>query len=199
MSSYSSRAAAHTDSFVYRPNRLQGGTRRLLLFCAVMLLCGTAVQADDKPTEYDVKAAFLFNFARFVEWPGAASPDTLRICIIGKDPFGGAFERILGQGSQPVEVRQLSTDQIPASCHILFVSPSATDRLDAILHRSQGLAMLTVSDTDDFARSGGMIGFVTRKNKIRFQINPAAASRAGLHLSAKLLRLAEIVKDEDGS
>lgn len=165
----------------------------------VLLLSVTSVwAADSRPTEYDVKAAFLLNFARFVEWPEDTTPDTLRICIVGKDPFDGAFDRVLGRlkGNRPIDIQQLSIDEAPTDCHILFVSKTASRKLDDVLRRSQGLAMLTVSDADDFAPSGGMIGFVTRKNKIRFQINPAAANRAGLHLSAKLLRLPEIVDDE---
>ena len=164
-----------------------------------LLLCAADPSAaQDKPSEYQVKAAFLLNFARFVEWPEGTNQDTLRICIVGNDPFGDAFQTILGRapGSQPVHIMHPAAADVPGvDCHILFVSDSGSRELARILHQTHHEPMLTVGDADGFARAGGMVGFILRNNKIRFQINSTAATHAGLRLSAKLLRLAEIVDD----
>lgn len=169
-----------------------------LLLCANALWTTNLWAQESKPSEYEVKAAFLFNFARFVEWPEGTSLEDLRICIVGADPFGTAFETVLGQstGRQPVQVEHLTAGDLPAGdCHILFVSGSESRQLANILRRGGQKPVLTVSDIDGFAQAGGMVGFIIRNNKIRFQINTAAAARADLRLSAKLLRLAEIVDD----
>ena len=181
-------------------NRCRGRLSRIA--CVAALLYSVNLwAAESKPSEFEVKAAFLSNFARFVEWPEGTEQDTLRICIVGVDPFGNAFQTVLGRspGSQPVHVDHLTVDNVlEGSCHILFVSSSETRKLGEILRRTRSAPMLTVSDVDGFAKAGGMVGFIIRKNKIRFQINPSAATQAGLRLSAKLLRLAEIVEDEGG-
>jgi hypothetical protein len=162
-----------------------------------MVLCASAAWGQSKPTEYEVKAAFLFNFARFVEWPEQTPQDTLHICIVGEDRFGAAFAAVTAQSKsqQPILVHVFDGDTDLPLCHILFVSGSEKRRLASILKRAGTRPVLTVSDLDGFAKAGGMIGFVLRKNKIRFQINNAAAARSKLTLSAKLLRLAEIVDD----
>ncbi|MDA0334673.1 MAG: YfiR family protein [bacterium] len=173
--------------------------RLAMVGCLGLLLCAAEPSAaQDKPSEYQVKAAFLLNFARFVEWPEGTNQDTLRIGIVGTDPFGDAFQTILGQspGGQPVQVMHPAAADLSAvDCHILFVSNSASRELDRILLQTHHGPMLTVGDMDGFARAGGMVGFILRNNKIRFQINSTAATRANLRLSAKLLRLAEIVDD----
>lgn len=176
-------------------------SRRLCLI-VVGLLLATAVAlpaAEPKPTEYDVKAAFLYNFARFVEWPEGARQDTLRIGILGKDNFGNAFDAVLGRARQPQPVVVQRVDQVDelGPCHILFVSDSERRHVAPTIASVAGRPILTVSDLEGFAERGGIVCFVTRQSKIRFQINPAAAERAGLRLSAKLLRLAELVEEGD--
>jgi len=152
-----------------------------------------------RPSEYQVKAVFLFNFAQFVDWPPEALPDAdtpLVIGVLGEDPFGGLLDQTVGGerlGGRPFQVRRYqSVDEVKA-CHILFISRSEGDRPEAILAGLKRRPILTVSDADAFAKHGGMIRFVTDQNRIRLQINLAAAEAGHLRISSKLLRVAEIV------
>jgi hypothetical protein len=156
-------------------------------------------QAPTSP-EYQVKAVFLFNFAQFVEWPPSAFPDSaapLVICVLGEDPFGPYLdETVRGETAQahPLAVQRSSrVEEIP-SCHILFVGRQDEDRLGEILDTLKGRPTLTVSDADGFANRGGMIRFMTDRNRIRLRINLEAARAANLTLSSKLLRPAQIVR-----
>jgi hypothetical protein len=159
---------------------------------------GSAAQAV-RASEYQVKAVFLFNFAQFVDWPAEVFPasDTpLVICVLGDDPFGGALDQTVRDerlGGRRFQVRRYqSVDEIK-TCHILFISRSEADRPQAILAGLNHRPILTVSDADRFAARGGMIRFVSDRNRIRLQLNLAAAEAAHLTISSKLLRVAEIV------
>lgn len=148
--------------------------------------------------EYAVKAAYLYNFAKYAEWPPEAFPKAdapLWICIAGDNPFGDALASLSGKSveSHLVETRMLSASASLEQCHILFVSRSEQGRFKALLSKSGRLPILTVSDISDFARSGGMIGLVEAEQRIRFDINLAVARQAGLKLSSQLLKLATIV------
>jgi hypothetical protein len=150
--------------------------------------------------EYQVKAVFLFNFAQFVDWPSDAFPaaDTpLVICILGDDPFGDALDQVVRDerlGGRRFQVRRYrSVDEIK-TCHILFISRSGGARPEVILADLKQRPILTVSDADGFAQRGGMIRFVTDRNRIRLQLNLAATEAAHLTISSKLLRVAEIVR-----
>ncbi|TAK92750.1 MAG: YfiR family protein [Verrucomicrobia bacterium] len=171
------------------------------LIAAALLVAGESpAPAQKAPTpEYQLKAVFLFNFAEFVEWPtnafaGADSP--LVIGVLGADPFGPQLdatvrdEKINGRSLQVQRYRRV--EDIGA-CHILFISRSESPRLEPILASLKGRSILTVSDVDNFASRGGMIRFVTDKNKIRLRINLEVAKAANLTISSKLLRPAEIV------
>jgi hypothetical protein len=161
------------------------------------------VRAQSAPvTEYQLKAVFLFNFAQFVDWPPAAFPDShspLVICILGDDRFGGTLDATV-RGEQvndrPLVVQRYRRLDEVGACHILFVSQSENDRLGQIVNALRGRNILTVSDAPDFALRGGMIQFVTDKNKIRLDINLDAAKAASLTISSKLLRPATIVAPE---
>ncbi len=148
------------------------------------------------PSEFEVKAAFLYRFASFVEWPKTVtSGDRFEIGIVGEDPFGSAFKPFM---NQPIEGRQLWITHDPPNAksarpRILFVSSSEADRIDEVLRDVVDKPVLTVSDIDGFATRGGILNFVLRDKKIRFVINVEAADRAGLKLSSRLLKLAEIV------
>jgi hypothetical protein len=149
--------------------------------------------------EYAVKAAFLFNFVRFTEWPPAAFPNDrapLVLCIVGTDPFGAALDSL---EKKPVKGRELHVDRkvTPGTlnkCHVAFISRSRSGNVREVLKTAEALTVLTVSDIDEFARKGGIIGLVTDGGKIRFQINVKAAERVGLKLSSQLLKLASIVE-----
>ncbi len=148
--------------------------------------------------EYLIKAAILYNFAKFAEWPTAAFSNDiapLRICVIGDDPFGPALDSLRGK---TVRNRTLLTASIAkiedaAACHILFVSDSEAERLQAILDAVGALPILTVADISRFAYSGGIIALKKVDNRSRIEINIGAADQAGLKLSSKLLRLADTV------
>jgi hypothetical protein len=148
--------------------------------------------------EYQVKAAFLYNFAKFVEWPAQSfkSPhDPISICILGKNPFGDALvETVQGKtvNGRPLVIRQLE-DARESSCHILFVRFSEQKRLRSVLESISGRGVLTVGETDTFTADGGIINFKIDGEKIRFQINIEATRREKLRISSKLLSLAEIV------
>ena len=170
-----------------------------MMVCAV-LWSWRATPADMAVArEYQVKAIFLFNFVQFVTWPAAAFPDPhspITIGILGDDPFGPFLEEAVR--GEVIDGRSLTIkrfqgiDEVSAS-QVLFVSKSETGRLRQILAALQGTSILTVGETEAFARQGGMINFITVDNKVRYEINVAAARRANLDISSKLLRLAKIV------
>lgn len=173
---------------------------RLRWLAAGLLLACSLPAAVQSSREYQVKAVFLFNFTQFVEWPAATFPDPgapLVIGIVGEDPFGLLLEEAVRNeksGEHPLQIRRFqSTEQ--ADCHILFISRSETGRLELLLNALNGKPILTVSDSDNAARRGVMIRFINENNRIRLRINLDAAKRAGLTISSKLLRSAEIVGD----
>jgi hypothetical protein len=155
--------------------------------------------AQSLPREYQLKAVFLFNFAQFVEWPAGAFPGPgtpLIIGVLGSDPFGAALDEVVrGEtvDDHPLEIRRYRSVEDVTGCHILFVGGLEKDRLERVLDSLKGRPILTVGDTDRFAGRGGMIRFVTDRNRIRLRINLEAATAAHLKISSKLLRPAEIV------
>jgi len=152
--------------------------------------------------EYAVKAAFLYNFAKFVEWPDspAAPPSTLTLCVLGTDPFGEALETaVLDKTvrSRTLSVRRLQGLEDLGPCPILFIASSEVGRLPQILERLRGAPVLTVGESDGFARAGGMIGFFLEENRVRFEVNLGAAEAAGLRISSRLLGVAKVVAARD--
>jgi hypothetical protein len=156
-------------------------------------------------SEYQVKAAFLYNFAKFVDWPPSAFADAkqpLDICVYGHDPFGTALEdALLGKriGERRISLGRAVQFQDLAGCHVVFVDASARESAADLVNRLKGRAVLLVGETDGFAASGGTIQFTIEDNRVHFVINPDAADRAGLKISSKLLALAKIVRDRNPS
>jgi hypothetical protein len=152
-----------------------------------------------RPSEYQVEAAYLYGFGRFVEWPASApagSGDAFVICILGVDPFGPRLDEIAADGAmkdKPVRVLRLSQPDQSAPCHTLFISSSEEMRLGAILAALDHRPILTVGDLPQFAQRGGMIGFSVESNRVRFAVNIGAAQDAGLTLNSELLRVASMV------
>jgi hypothetical protein len=171
-------------------------------FLALCALFGPGPSWSQEPApnrEYQIKAAFLFNFTRFVDWPPSAFTDErspFSICVIGADPFGGDLDEIVrgetAHGRSLVVIRPGRVEELPA-CHIVYVSRSEAPRLAAIRAALNGKPVLSVSDAGEFIASGGIVRFDTASGKIRLSINHDAAKRAGLTLSSKLLRSADIV------
>ncbi len=148
--------------------------------------------------EYLIKAAILYNFAKFTRWPEQsfeAVDAPLRLCVLGMDPFGEALSTIEGKrvGARNLRTRRISDVTGIAGCHLLFVSTSEDERLAAVLAATDGAAILTVAEMPGFSHSGGIITLNVVDDRNRFDVNRRAAERAGLRLSAKLLRLADSV------
>jgi hypothetical protein len=151
--------------------------------------------------EYQVKAAFLLNFARFVEWPpqNFSSPtDSIDVCILGPDPFGEALDEMVKDkvvSGRPLQVRRLREPAQAGGCELVFVN-AIEARNKVHLSKELNWGMLTVSDGKDFARDGGIVTLVMQQNRVGFEINVDAADHAGLKISSKLLSLATIVHDD---
>jgi YfiR/HmsC-like len=174
----------------------------LILSLAVGTRCGA--YAAGPPSEYEVKAVFLFNFSQFVSWPPEAfgkSDAPLIIAVLGSDPFGHELDAVVkGEhlGTHPLEVRRYRDVSEIKECHILFIDRSEAAQLVQIVQALRGRSILTVSDIDDATRAGVMIDLVKQSDRIRLRINVAAARAGGLTISSKLLRPAEIVGSAEG-
>jgi hypothetical protein len=169
---------------------------RALALAGALLAAAPALPA---PTEYQVKAVFLFNFARFVEWPavtfaGASAPFTL--CVYGTDPFGPDLDAVVRGESldgRPMTVLRVRELRELAQCQIVFIAASAARDLNSVLDALDRRPTLTVSDIEDAARRGVMIRMITSGGKIRLRVNADAVRAAHLTVSSNLLRSAEIV------
>jgi hypothetical protein len=155
--------------------------------------------ATPRSPEHQIKAAFLFNFAQFIEWPTNALPQPqspLVIGVLGPDPFGSALEEIVRGETikgHPLVIQRYRQVADLSACHILFINEADPTKLERIFARLSGRNILTVGDAEAFTQRGGMIRFFTEQNKIRLEINVAAAQKAGLTISSRLLRLARII------
>ncbi len=172
---------------------------RLLL--ALLLFSGflEARAQSGVAKEYQVKALFLYNFSQFVQWPENSFPDAqspLVIGVLGDNPFGGYLDQIVrGErvGNRALVVQRYRRVEDIRNCHVLFISASEAYRLDQILDRLRGRSILTVGDANGFLLHGGMIRFVTERNKIGMRIGLENARAENLVISSKLLKPAEIV------
>lgn len=180
--------------------------RLVAMLVAACLACGAgpARAAPATSSEYEVKAAFLYNFAKFVEWPPdafARGGTPLVIGVLGEDPFGSVLDGIV-RGKQvqgrPVVVRRFATVEEAAASHVLFISPSEDERLAPVLARLRQAPVLTVGETERFAERGGVIGLRLEGGRVRFDVNVDAAQRARLGVSSQLLKLARVVRGEPG-
>ena len=156
----------------------------------------SALAQPAAPSEYQFKAAFIYHFAQFVEWPAAAFSEDKApfvVGILGENPFGHALEQAVNGKSlneHPLVVREFRSAAQAKGAHILFISVSEKKRLPEIFAALKGASVLTISETDHVLESGPIINFITEGNKIRFQISEEPARQAGLKISSKLLSLA---------
>jgi len=187
----------------------------ILVVVVLVLFIGSQARADPTASEeYQVKAAFLYNFVNFVDWPKEKVTDSnelITIGIIGSDPFGQAFEPLKNKQAKDKKVlikqfvslkeSKLSSDQAEAvrKCHLLFVCSSEKEQLKEIINLVQGHSVLIVGDMDGFLESGGIVNFVIEDKKVHFEINNNAAKQSKLNIRSKLLRLAKRVIAEDGA
>jgi hypothetical protein len=172
---------------------------------SLFLLVGAALHLSaEAPAfdEYQVKAAFLYNFAKFVEWPQgtfANSTDPITICTVGQNPFGSALEDMVkGKkvGDRAFAVRRLPDTQQASQCQILFIGGAEWRRTGALLEAVKSPGILTVGETDDFTALGGIINFRLDGPRVRIRVDLQAAERGKLRISSKLLSLAEIAKKQ---
>jgi hypothetical protein len=172
---------------------------------SLVLLLGAALQLSAQAPafdEYQVKAAFLYNFAKFVEWPAgtfASSTDPIGICIVGQNPFGSTLENMVQ--SKKVEdrtfaVRRLPDTQQASQCQILFIGAAEWKRTRSLLEAVKIPGVLTVGESDDFTDLGGIISFRLDGPRVRIKVDLQTAEHARLRISSKLLSLAEIAKKQ---
>jgi len=168
--------------------------------CAIAIVCASPVVRAEPSPEYLIKAAYLYNFAMFVDWPADAfstRTSPFVIGILGANRFDRALERTVADkriDRRPIVVRRVDSPRDLRHCHIVFVSSSDAARSAEVLDRLDGLPILVVGETSDFARRGGTIAFLIEDNRVRFEVNLDAARRAKLTISAKLLSLAKTVR-----
>jgi hypothetical protein len=187
-------------------------TRRLVsLVLAATLAAGSTgaaagphAESSESPRadEYRVKAAFLFNFAKFVEWPPqafAGQTASLTLCVLGMDPFGNLLDDTLkgrAVAGRPIAIRRIA--ELEQGCHVLFISSSERKRLALLTHQLRGASVLTVSEEAGFTKVGGMIELFNAGESVQFNIAPAAVERSGLHASARLIALAANQRRQTG-
>ncbi len=154
---------------------------------------GSARAADS--LEYQVKAAMLYNFTRFVTWPQAGD---VRLCLVGNHAFDDVLAGLAGKpaGAGTFVIQPDADTDTLARCEMVFIGAQSRDRLVPLLQSLAGQPVLTVSDDAEFIQKGGIVQFLVVDGKVRFAINPDAAQRAGLQISAKLLSLATIQRKE---
>jgi hypothetical protein len=176
------------------------GTLALSAWIALCLAAaGATAHAQPVAGADQVKAAYVLNFARFIEWPVDVLPPTspLHLVVIGDDPVAGALDSVprerLANG-HPMQFRHLQWNDVLAPCDIVYISASEKPHLAAILLQLRNRSVLTVSDIDHFALRGGIIELRMVGNRVRFDINTSTAIRARLEVSAKLLRVARAVR-----
>ncbi len=151
-----------------------------------------------KPTEYQVKAAYLARFVKFIESPASGADEPFAICVLGPDPFGPALDAAVNGESvdrHPLVARRVAGVREASTCRVLFMGGDEGEVRRAIAALDKA-GVLTVSDLPQFLKRGGMIQFVLEGNRVRFEVNLAAAKKAGLTLSSELLKVAAAVRRE---
>jgi hypothetical protein len=177
--------------------------RRGLSFPLLYSLASSVIAAGgmaEKPSEYEVKAVYLYNFAKFVQWPAgepSGETDAFTVCVLGEDPFGRILDFTLA--GETLHGKKTATKRIERArdargCRIVFVSGSEERRIRSVLGALKGMNVLTVSDMDDFAERGGMIQLVMDEDRVRFEVNLTVATSEGLEMSSELLKVARGVK-----
>jgi hypothetical protein len=190
------------------PGRWISPATRGLVLMAMLGVCrvagGGVARADEDGTrarqlEAKVKVAYIYNFPKFIEWPGDETcpvTEPIRICILGTDTVGVMLDELSDRKvkERPIQVAHLENVDIPASCHLLYISRSEERQVPLVLQRIQGSPVLAVSDVPRFAHEGGMIGFAIEGDRIKVELNQRFVREAGLKVRAKLLEIARIVQ-----
>lgn len=186
---------------VARGRRLSSAHRLVIGMAVCLAIIGQRCCAAKAMSESQVKGAFLYNFAKFVEWPSRAFQDAnspIVIGVMGEKQYSDAVETIIkGKtvNGRRLACRRLDTQRDVDGCHIVFIATSERRRTNGVLERLKASPTLTVGETEGFIQSGGVIGFVVEDQKVGFEINAGAAKRKGLKISSQLLKLAKTVRD----
>jgi hypothetical protein len=167
---------------------------------ALLLPSNSGFGAEPSLTKYQVEAIFLFNFAKYVDWPSETFPNDaapITIGVMGADPFGESLQRgVEGKriNGRSFVIKHLDSDSDVAGCQILFICDSEASRMGGILDKARALPILTVGEGELFARNGGIINFALKNGNVRLEIDLTAARKAGLTISSRLLAVADVVK-----
>lgn len=161
---------------------------------------GALYAQEQKPTEYQVKAAFIYNFLQFIEWPVKPNKKlhpSFNLYILGENPFAAVFENYQGETVQgrKLSIRHSQSIHDLKDVQVLFITHSEKNRLPTILKQTNELGILSIGDSEGFGQQGVMINFFIERNKVRFEINMDAARRAGFKISSHLLKLAKIIQE----
>jgi hypothetical protein len=193
------------DVQVRSASRRYGRSIGAVTFALTMILAaasgvaeGQGAAADDITLNVAVKAAFLFNFAKFAEWPMLPSGGPITLCVVGNEAVATALaETVHGQniGGHPLDVLRPADGSVWRACHLLFIADADARRSSAGLSAIKAAPILTISDGKGFAQTGGIIELYVEAGRMRFAINVDATARSGLHLSSRLLGLANVVRD----
>ncbi len=181
-----------------RPRRSAGLLRSLWTAALFGVALGDPAFAQGVPKEYQLKAGFLYNFSKFVQWPAdrfSAEDGAIVIAVLGADPFGEELDKVVKDrivDGHPIEVRRISSASEIPGAHILFVTAGAESRVPDSSLQTRGV--LTVGESAAFGTRGGIITFTVVKEKVRFEIDQGAADKAGLKLSGQLLKLATVIR-----
>ncbi len=183
------------------------GERRLQRVIGLFILLGTLLQMDWRMyaqpaalTEYQVKALFLLNFTKYIDWPAEAFAETnspITIGVIGENHFGDDLAKAVeGKcvNGRKIVILPLESDKDFCKCHILFISASEKKRVSDIVARIKSRPILTVGETDQFTRQGGIINFTKKEGKVRLEIDLSAAQSAKIQISSRLLSVADVVR-----
>lgn len=177
---------------------------RARLYCCVffstLLILSASVHAKEQSIEYKIKAAFLYNFSKFTQWPDGtvfSEQNAFSLCILGKDPFGTTITPIENKTAHGQPIRLLYFSQMNSQlkdCRVVFIAETKPKKLQSILKKLSGLKILTVGESTDFAINGGIFGFIIDNGRVQFQINKTAAQNAQLTFNSRLLSLGHPVK-----
>jgi len=172
----------------------------VLMICLMAFIQPWGHALASQNEEYQVKAAFIYNFTNYIEWPARAFPAVstpFTICVMGKNPFGNSFDSLAGETvrGRRVMVRHIYRIEEAADCHLLFISDSERRNVPQILRFLRGRPVLTIGDYRGFCQDGGMINLLMVKRRVRFDIQPAAARKVGIHIGAQLMALAREVME----
>ncbi len=163
--------------------------------CAVVYSTLCTYAQDSKHTEYQIKSAFIYNFAKFVDWPNKAKGNTLTLYVMGQDSFRDALDTIEGKiiRGKTLKIEHVKSLQNIKDGNLLFITSTEKHNLENLINSVHGLSILTIGDTKGFANRGVMINLYIEEERVRFEINVEAAIKEGLGISSKLLKLARIV------